>query len=113
MTVEISAQTIITIGAVVTALIAIVGLFVKVVRFIDRQKEQDEEIKKNRAERETEISELREAHNNDIKAIKDEQTVLVYGVLACLKGLSEQGCNGPVTKAIEKLEKHLNIEAHK
>lgn len=113
MTVQISAQTIITIGAVVTALIAIVGLFVKVVRFIDRQKEQDEEIKKNRAERETEISELREAHNTDIKAIKDEQTVLVYGVLACLKGLSEQGCNGPVTKAIEKLEKHLNIEAHK
>ena len=111
--IEISAQSVITIGAVLTALTAIIALFVKVVRFIDRQKEQDEEIKHNRDEREAEITALRETHDKDIKAIKEEQTVLDYGVLACLKGLSEQGCNGPVTKAIEKLEKHLNIEAHK
>ena len=39
--------------------------------------------------------------------------MLVYGVLACLKGLSEQGCNGPVTEAIGKFEKHLNEKAHK
>ena len=49
----------------------------------------------------------------DIKTLKQEQTVICYGVLAALKGLSEQGCNGPVTQAIEKLEKHLNIQAHK
>lgn len=49
----------------------------------------------------------------DIKALKNEQTVICYGVLAALKGLSEQGCNGPVTAAIDKLEKHLNIQAHK
>lgn len=113
MILEITPQNIITAGAVLTALLAIIGLFVKVVRFIDHQKAQDGEIKANREEREKEIATLRKAHNDDIKAIKDEQTVLVYGVLACLKGLSEQGCNGPVTKAIEKLEKHLNVEAHK
>ena len=38
---------------------------------------------------------------------------MTYGVLACLKGLKEQGCNGPVTEAIQTIEKHLNVEAHK
>lgn len=113
MDIHITAQGIITAGAVLTALIAIIGLFVKVVRFIDRQKEQDDEIKHNREERESEIAALRETHNADIKAIKEEQTLLVYGVLACLKGLKEKGCNGPVTETIGKIEKHLNIEAHK
>ena len=57
---------------------------------MDRQKKQD-----------TEIAE-----------IKREQTMLVYGILACLKGLKEQGCNGPVTAAIDKIEKHINQRAH-
>lgn len=48
----------------------------------------------------------------DICSIKEEQTLLCYGILACLKGLKEQGCNGPVTHALDKLEKHLNEEAH-
>ncbi len=49
----------------------------------------------------------------EIKALKEEQTVICYGVLAALKGLREQGCNGPVTEAINKIEKHLNVQAHK
>lgn len=49
----------------------------------------------------------------EIKALKEEQTVICYGVLAALKGLKEQGCNGPVTEAISKLEKHLNVQAHR
>ncbi len=51
--------------------------------------------------------------DKDIKDLKNEQTVICYGVLAALKGLSEQGCNGPVTLAIDRLEKHLNIQAHR
>lgn len=51
--------------------------------------------------------------DTDIKALKAEQTLICYGVLAALKGLSEQGCNGPVTEAIGKIEKHLNIQAHR
>ena len=43
---------------------------------------------------------------------EDEQGLLTCGVLACLKGLREQGCNGPVTEAIGKIEKHLNRKAH-
>jgi len=48
----------------------------------------------------------------DIEIMKKEQCLLTYGVLACLKGLKEQGCNGPVTEAINKIEKHLNQQAH-
>lgn len=51
--------------------------------------------------------------DKEIQELKREQTVICYGVLAALKGLKEQGCNGPVTEAINKLEKHLNVQAHK
>lgn len=54
-----------------------------------------------------------EKQDRDIEAIKEEQSVLVHGVLACLMGLKEQGCNGPVTEAIEQIENHLNKQAHK
>lgn len=47
-----------------------------------------------------------------IMDINEEQTLLTYGVLACLKGLKEQGCNGPVSEAINKIEKYLNKKAH-
>ena len=54
-----------------------------------------------------------EKQDKDIKAIKEEQTILTQGVLACLKGLKEQGCDGPVTAAIKQIETHLNKQAHK
>jgi len=54
-----------------------------------------------------------EKQDKDIKAIKEEQTILTQGILACLQGLHEQGCNGPVTAAIERIETHLNKQAHK
>lgn len=54
-----------------------------------------------------------EKQDRDIKSIKEEQSVLIHGVLACLMGLKEQGCNGPVTEAIEQIENHLNKQAHK
>ena len=54
-----------------------------------------------------------EKQDKDIKAIKEEQTILTQGVLACLKGLKEQGCDGPVTLAIKQIENHLNKQAHK
>ena len=102
MQITLTWQSIITAGAVIGALIALVTYFSKVVRWVDNQGKQDKEIK-----------ELRKHHEEDMAAIKEEQTLLVYGVLACLKGLSEQGCNGPVTEAINKFEKHLNEKAHK
>ena len=54
-----------------------------------------------------------ESYMKQIETIQEEQTLIVYGLLACLKGLQEKGCNGPVTEAVEKIEKHLNRKAHK
>ena len=102
MQITLTWQSIITAGAVVGAIIALVSYFSKVVRWIDKQDKQDKDIK-----------DIRQHHEDDMASIKEEQTLLVYGVLACLKGLSEQGCNGPVTDAISKFEKHLNEKAHK
>lgn len=48
----------------------------------------------------------------DVKEIKQEQFVLTKGILACLKGLQEQGCNGPVTESIGLIEQHLIEKAH-
>lgn len=90
MEVVITADTIIKTGAVLTALGIIVSAIIAGVKFVDRQKKQDEEL----------------------AATRRELTVLCYGVLACLKGLQEQGCNGPVTEARNRLEKHLNKAAH-
>lgn len=73
------------------ALTVVLGGIFAVYRWILRQNKQDTEI----------------------KALKEEQTVICYGVLAALKGLREQGCNGPVTEAINKIEKHLNVQAHR
>ena len=84
-------ELIVTIAAVITAIGVIVGCFATIHKWVLRQNKQDE----------------------DIRSIKDEQKVLTTGVLACLKGLKEQGCDGPVTEAIASIEEHLNKEAHK
>ena len=80
-----------TLAATITALGVVFGAIFAVHKWFLKQEKQDA----------------------DIKAIKEEQTVLTQGVLACLQGLHEQGCNGPVTAAIDKLETHLNKQAHK
>ena len=101
MQITITWQSFITAAALVGAVVALVSYFSKVVRWVAKQSKQDEDIKK-----------LSQHHEDDMKTIKEEQTLIVYGVLACLKGLSEQGCNGPVSEAIGKIEKHLNEKAH-
>lgn len=102
MNITITWQTVITAFAVVGALVGFATYFSKIVRWVDKQKTQDKEIEN-----------LKQHHEEDIAAIKQEQTLLVYGVLACLKGLQEKGCNGPVTEAIENFENYLNKKAHK
>jgi len=55
----------------------------------------------------------RDKNDVEIREIKEEQSILTKGVLACLKGLKEQGCDGPVTIAITEIEDHINKQAHK
>ena len=65
-----------------------------------------------KAKHEADMKALKQALTEDMRGINEEQTLLTYGVLACLKGLKEQGCNGPVSEAINKIEKFLNKKAH-
>ena len=101
MQITLTWQTIITASAFLGAVVAIATLIAKLVRWVDRQKKQDDDIKQ-----------LRKHHEDDMTIIKEENTLLVFGILACLKGLREQGCNGPVTETIDKIEKYLNKKAH-
>lgn len=90
MEVTINAAVIVEAAAVLTALGVIGAAVVWCIKFVDRQKKQDKEL----------------------AAIRREQTLICYGIMACLRGLKEQGCDGPVTTALDKLEKHLNQAAH-
>ena len=83
-------QTIITIAAVLTAIGTILKNYNKGYDWVKTQQKQEDEI----------------------KAIKEEQQLLTTGILACLKGLQEQGCDGSVTDAIAQIEAHLNKKAH-
>jgi hypothetical protein len=86
----INCNTIITVGAVIGALSAIIAVFCTVHKWYLRQQQQDVEI----------------------KAIQEEQCLLTYGILACLDGLEQLGCNHTVPATRSKIEKHLNEKAH-
>ena len=92
---------IIKIGSLITALLAVGGVVVAVIKWIAVQNRQSDE-----------IAILKKCENDDIQSIKDELCVLSYAVLAALDGLMQLHCNGNVTKAHEQLEKRLNQTAH-
>lgn len=83
-------QTVVTVSAVLAAIFSILRYYNQGYDWVKKQDQQEKEI----------------------KSIKEEQQLLTFGVLACLKGLQEQGCDGSVTEAIDKIEKHLNEKAH-
>ena len=87
----IDSGTITSVAAIISALTVIGGVVFAFFKWVLKQNKQD----------------------IDIKTIKDEQAVLTTGILACLKGLHEQGCDGPVDEAIKQLEAHINKQAHK
>lgn len=88
--VYVDVDTIIMAGSLLTAIVVIFSAIFAVYKWYLKQNQQDVEIER----------------------VKSEQCLLTYGILACLKGLKEQGCNGPVTEAIDKIEKHINKQAH-
>lgn len=59
------------------------------------------------------VCRLTAQHTKDIEEINNEGKVLCRGILACLKGLEEQGCNGPVKSGIKELENHLINSSHR
>lgn len=123
-----------TVAALIGALAAIGGAIVAVVVWVQKPKKNKEEISELSKKHDKEIEEVKKQHNQDVEVldkkftkeiellkkkhsrdtdcIQEEQTLVIYGLLACLKGLAAQGCNGPVSEAIDKIEKHINQKAH-
>lgn len=89
--VTVSADTIITIAAVIGALGVIFGVIFAVYRWYLKQEKQDK----------------------DIVRIKEEDTLIVFALSACLDGLQQLGANHTVSIAKDKLDKYINQQAHK
>lgn len=89
--VTVSADTIITIAAVIGALGVIFGVVFAVYHWYLKQEKQDK----------------------DIAHIKEEDTLIVFALSACLDGLQQLGANHTVPIAKDKLDKYINQRAHK
>ncbi len=89
--VTVSADTIITVAAVIGALGVIFGVVFAVYRWYLKQEKQDK----------------------DIARIKEEDTLIVFALSACLDGLQQLGANHTVLIAKDKLDKYINQQAHK
>lgn len=97
----VDVEMIITAASLFGALGVIGGMLISAYKFYHKPKELEEK-----------VEQIRKTHEEDIRKINEEQCLITYGLLACLKGLQEKGCNGPVTEAVNKIEKHLNKQAH-
>lgn len=86
----ITTSTIVSFAALLGAVLAIGGVLLSVLRWVERQNRQDAEI----------------------KSMREEQTIITETLFAVLDGLKQQGCNGPVSEAHDKLRIHLNNKAH-
>lgn len=89
--VTVSADTLITIAAVIGALGVIFGVVFAAYRWYLKQEKQDK----------------------DIAHIKEEDTLIVFALSACLDGLQQLGANHTVPIAKDKLDKYINQRAHK
>lgn len=102
----------VTIGqiiGVIGSLTILAGFFVGIYKFVkntvlDRIEQNSKDIEDLR----------RRANEQDkeIKESKEERLILLKAQLASLKGLKEQGCNGPVTQAINDVENYLINKSH-
>lgn len=94
-------QTIITAGAVVSALALMLGIISKVYKWYLKQNEQNNQ-----------IAELAKHHDEDVRRIKEENCLVCFALSACLDGLQQLGANHTVPLAKDKLDKYLNQQAH-
>lgn len=102
----------ITIGQIVGVagtLSVLSGFFFSIYKFI--KKVVLDKIEKNKED----IAELKREVvilKSEVKESKEERLILLKAQLACLKGLKEQGCNGPVTQAINDIENYIITKSH-
>ena len=89
MTQVVLALVVSIIGLIIN-LATLFGIVAKIVRRIDRQKEQDDELAN----------------------IRHEQAIIMTGLLACLKGILGEVDEKEVKSIIKLTENHLNEKAH-
>ena len=97
----VNAETIIEISKVIGALGIIFGVIFGFTKWLSKQEKQS-----------VDIEELHQQHEDDIKEVQQELCVVNYAVLAALDALKQQGYNGGVSEARDRLEKHINKKAH-
>lgn len=98
----VDASTIITAGGILSALGLIIGLILKVHKWVLHQEEQDKEIAK-----------LKALHEKDTDELKQENRLVCEALSACLDGLQQLGANHDVPRVKGKLDTYLNDQAHK
>jgi hypothetical protein len=81
---------VVSIVGLIINLATLFGIVAKIVRWIDRQKEQDDELAN----------------------IRHEQAIIMTGLLACLKGILGEVDEKEVKSIIKLTENHLNEKAH-
>ena len=105
ISITITPQGIVTAASVVTALALLLGKVFKARDWVIRQDKKDES-------NANKIENLAKHHDEDMKLVNQELRLVVKGTLACLQGLQQQGCNGPVTASIDEIGSYLNDKAH-
>jgi len=103
---------IIKVAALIGAVGGIWAAVYAIIKWFQKQEKQSTDIAELKELHKKDCEELRKKESDDLKALNDELCVLSYAMLAALDGLKQQGCNGEVTKAHDRLEKHLNQKAH-
>lgn len=97
----ITLESIIYLAKVIGALGVIFGVVIGVIKWLSKNESHANNIK-----------ELHKQHEDDIKDVQEELCVLNYAVLASLDALIQNGYNGKVPEAHDKLTKHINKKAH-
>jgi len=102
----------ITIGQILVAIAGITAIikFIQLLYELVRKSTLDK-IEKNTKE----IEELKQEVGllkSEMQDDKEERIIILQGLLACLKGLQEQGCDGAVTRSISQIEEYLMKKSH-
>ena len=109
---NINTDVIIEAAKVIGAIGTIAAVIIAFVKWLLKQDKQSTDIKELDEKHDNDVQMLEEKHDKDIKDVQEELCIVNYAILAALDALKQQGYNGGVTEARDKLEKHINKKAH-
>lgn len=92
---------IIKLAGIITALSVIFGVIIGGYKMYDKLIDNNKELERR-------VTELEKQN----QSINKESVLIIYALGACLNGLHQQGCNGEVTEAMNKISKYINNAAH-